>query len=272
MNELRDELERSHGGIAYNTVAGETAWSPERSAIIERFSDRIGKVFEPIGGMNPGTTATFWSGPSVKGAAQTGLDFAKTLPGRVINKVEGPLIKAFAENAFKGNKLDTGLIIGLWEAMSIQYAQGSKGDVHLYLLDGITSVNSVFWNRELPKLREGQQNGLIGEIYIHTLQPQKLVLYDERKARVREEKAKDADESTLKKLEKQAQDVLIRPEAWTTGEKFEVSKAFALKTSGTDPSKLSTVRNKKLLEVRDKFLSLLRSRSLTTDSTSVTPT
>lgn len=60
---------------------------------------------------------------------------------------------------------DTAVVIGVWEAVSSSFAQGTVEKVNIYVPFGINS-NSVVWNHELAEIRKNHANE---NIFIHTL-------------------------------------------------------------------------------------------------------
>lgn len=177
-------------------LKGEVAWAPSRERSINAFSTKLNEIFKPIGGITPGEKSAFWSREGKVQAQLAGENLEKTIVGFLLEKIDNELTSTFTPKAHKdlsrGNDdfLDKPIIqsikesplsiatkMGLWNAVSKLYAQGTKGDAHIYLIDGSTSAQSVFWNTELQELQLKKQHGEIKDIFLHTLKEDKLTEY-----------------------------------------------------------------------------------------------
>lgn len=180
-------------------VKGEVAWSPSRDRLISVMSSKLDEIFKPIGGIHPGEQAAFWSQQGKVQAQLAGQNLESTIAGFLLEQIGNELNSTFTPNAYKTtttkqenefldiktikdsvieSPLSTATNIGIWNAISKLYAQGTEGDTHVYLVDGSTSYQSVFWNTELQQLRLMQRSGEIKEIFLHTLKEDKLTEYN----------------------------------------------------------------------------------------------
>jgi hypothetical protein len=171
-------------------VKGEVAWTPSRQALIDKLASKFDEILKPIGGITPGERAAFWSQQGKVQAQRAGVNLESTVAGYLLEQIGNELTSTFTPSAYKSSPtkeeesleldspLSTATNIGIWNAISKVYAQGTEGDTHVYLVDGSTSYQSVFWNTELQELRLMQQRGEIKEIYLHTLKKDKLTEYE----------------------------------------------------------------------------------------------
>lgn len=214
---------------------GELSWSEQREKIISDFSKKLDHVFEKVGGIKPENNSAYWSGAGVQRAKEFGLDFEKTIPGFVINKIQAALQETFTKRSYlPDGALDTATNVGMWDSMSKLYAEGTISDANVFLVDGETSQHSIFWNTELQTLRKRQQTGEVKEIFIHTLNDEPLLKY---RALTEQKKGKEPSSNEFLEIEKQIEALLKIGSNWSK-EKIDDSNVFKLKTSGSaDPHK-----------------------------------
>lgn len=144
-----------------------------------------------------------------------GTNLEKTLAGFLMEKTDDLFRTVFAPNAHlktDGSEslgdgdykyetqqpLASSVHIGAWNALSKSYARGAGSDAHIYLLDGMTRSQSVFWNTELIELRQKQQNNEIKDIFLHTMKDGKLEQY-----KLMETALKTAKDSNLREYSAQ---------------------------------------------------------------------
>lgn len=219
----------------HQQVKGEVSWSVERQRIIADFAVNLDNVFAAIGGIKPKESSAFWSGRGVKRAEEFGVDFASTIPGFIVNQVSSALKDIFTKKAYSADGLvDTATFIGMWEAMSKLYAEGTFADAHIFLVDGETSQQSVLWNTELHTLRQRQEQGEVSKIWIHTLSPEVLKEYQ---SLLKEKDALGKDHESLKLMDNKIERLLKNENNWVKSE-LDDSATFKLKISGfTEPYK-----------------------------------
>ena len=196
-----------------------------------------------MGGIKPKDASAYWSGPAVKRAADFGTDFASTIPGFVVNEVSQSLQETFMKQAYKPDgQLDTAANLAMWDALSKLYAEGTIQDAHVFLVDGETSQQSIFWNTELETLRKRQATGQVHQIFIHSLTPEALEIYRiliERKKHAAPHSGEFAD------IEKDIDKHLKNQSNWSSTD-LDSSKNFKLKISGfTEPYKTVTYQTLK---------------------------
>ena len=228
---------------SFRSIRGETSWSSSRAAIISNFAEELDRIFSPVGGIKPKDASAYWSGPAVKRAADFGTDFASTIPGFVVNEVSQSLQETFMKQAYKPDgQLDTAANLAMWDALSKLYAEGTIQDAHVFLVDGETSEQSIFWNTELETLRKRQATGQVHQIFIHSLTPEALEIYRiliERKKHAAPHSGEFAD------IEKDIDKHLKNQSNWSSTD-LDSSKNFKLKISGfTEPYKTVTYQTLK---------------------------
>ena len=230
--EFKEELRADFR--THQKTRGEMSWSIEREKCIADFAAKLNTIFAPIGGIKPQAASAFWSGKGVVRAAEFGTDFANTIPGFVINQVHGALHETFTKKAYTHDDLlDTATNVGMWEAMSKLYAEGTIDDAHIFLIDGETSQQSVLWSTELNTLRQRQATGEVSEIWVHTLTNEALLDYH---ALANQKKNIDpTDTKALESVDKKINALLKHESCWTKSQ-LDNSTALKLKISGfSDP-------------------------------------
>lgn len=243
---FREEIGRFDG--AHTKHEGEIIWTEKRSELITEFAESLNLIFAPLGGFNPGDASAYWSGLGLKRAEEFGIDFAKTLPGFIINRIHPSLKSTLTSAAYHADDdIDTSTDMGLWEAMSALYARETTGEANIFLVDGITSQYSILWNTELHTLRSLQMAGTVSNIWVHTLKPEHLTRYHsllELKKTTTELWITDA-------LDRQISRLLKNTDNWTK-EDINTSRTLGLKVSGlTGP--LKTVSVEKLTSIAHDF-------------------
>lgn len=146
------ELQTKDPRTKHSTQGWElAAWTPESSAAASNMSAELDKIFEPIGGVKTGDNkSAFWSGEVAKKKSQEQkerVSLETTLPGFMMDTMYGSI----KEVCFANDNLAQ---MTLWNALSKSYAKGATGDVDLYLVDGVTGSQTVFWGTELGELRK----------------------------------------------------------------------------------------------------------------------
>jgi hypothetical protein len=222
----------------YKIIKGEIAWSAGRQEKVAAFSRELDDIFKSIGGIKPEKSAAFWSGAGKIRANEFGVVIGETIPGFIINEVETLLLEIFAPHTHKvGGEVDTGVDIGLWEALSQLYSEGTLGDAHIFLINGETSMQSIFWNTELFTLRLQQQKGTVGSIFVHTLTPTAFL---EFKSLVQVK-----NQSEIEKLLKDEGNWQTKP--------LEACQDMRLKVSGSDADH-KTVKLSTIFKIKDSML------------------
>ncbi len=117
LKECKEELSKEK----IKCVKSELSFSSNQQKLISNFANKLKEIFSEVGDMSPGSNAALWSGPAQKQASKAGFDFAKTIPGSVVNQVMTSLIKHFAEKAYskemdEESLLDTALLLAMWDA------------------------------------------------------------------------------------------------------------------------------------------------------------
>jgi len=117
----------------------------------------------------------FWSDPDVgqpKAQAELGADgqvLADTGLGKIARVTDWKLNLAkvkpqgMDDEKFAAQQAPKLLF---WGAISAVYAEGLRGDVHVWIPKGLT-VSSIFWNDELPALWESKRKSRINELCFH---------------------------------------------------------------------------------------------------------
>ncbi len=82
-------------------VKGEVTWSPSRDKLINELSSRLEEIFKPIGGINPGEQAVFWSQQGRVQAQVAGQNLENTIAGFLLEKIGNELSTTFTPNAYK---------------------------------------------------------------------------------------------------------------------------------------------------------------------------
>ena len=234
---------------SFQSIRGETSWSSSRAAIISRFAETLDEIFSPVGGIKPKDASAYWSGPAVRRAADFGTDFASTIPGFVVNEVSRSLQETFMQQAYKPDgHIDTAANLAMWDAMSKIYAEGTIQDAHVFLVDGETSQQSIFWNTELETLRKRQATGQVHQIFIHSLTPEALEKY---RMLVERKKGATTESGELANIAKEIDKHLKTESNWSSTN-LDSSQEFKLKISGlTEPHK--TVTYQTLKEIAQRF-------------------
>lgn len=163
-------------------IDGLITWDSKRQHIITALSVQFRTIFDPIKAIEPKAKSAFWSGLGRKGAEAFGLNLEKTIAGSMLEWSNNHLIELIAPHAFTtADVIDTTTMIGIWQAMSDTYAHNTTENTNVYLFNGQSNSQSVFWNVELNRLRILQQQQTIKKIFIHTLTPSALDRYLELK-------------------------------------------------------------------------------------------
>ncbi len=258
--QLKEKLKRDPGT---HTVSpqGEIVWSENRNQIISDFALKLSKIFEPVGGLNPSEASAFWSGNGVHRAREHGTSILQTIPGFVIDKVDCALKEVFTPNAYqrKDGALDTAAHLALWAALSRLYAKGTNNDAHVFLVEGATSNQSVFWNTELQTLRERQKEGEVNKIFLHTLHQELVSFYHEfldckqqvQKVESISPEVSERKKGLMKATERDLQTFLKDEDNWTTVELLDADN-FSLITSGR-AEEVKTVKIATLKRMASRF-------------------
>lgn len=235
---------------------GELTWSEPRADLLQQLAKKLDQIFAPVGGIKPAESSAFWSGEALQQAVEYGLDFGHTIPGFVINQVHQSLIDIFMPKAYtQDGQLDTAINVGMWDALSQLYAEGTLGDAHVFLVDGETSAQSIFWNSELQQLRQKQQRGDVSHIYLHTLKVDVLKKYRQL---LTEKKACDPKNTTqLGAINEKISLLLKNKNNWSSAN-LDSSAEFKLKTSGFEPNAHLAVHYQTLKNTARQFKELLR--------------
>lgn len=116
----------------------------------------------------------FWSGERGKQMAKDLADNFEEVEALESSDI-GKLLDSLNEGIFSDAGSRAGL---LWDITSDYFARGTTGDkrntddalgyVHVYMEHGLTK-NSVFFDKELPQMRELQKKGVIRDIIVHVL-------------------------------------------------------------------------------------------------------
>ncbi|ASQ46182.1 hypothetical protein [Legionella clemsonensis] len=147
------------------------AWTSEIEEIVSWLSQCLANIFYVIDSFSPENNSAFWSGKAVVRAENFGICCSKTPAGYVMNKAI-PIIQNVLFSGETQDILKLMFSTLIWSAISDLYAHGTTSNAHVFILDGVSDCHSIFWNVELPILRQKQWSFKICQIYLHTLTPE----------------------------------------------------------------------------------------------------
>lgn len=205
----------------HKVVNGEVVWTEKRSQVNQQLMQAMRYCFNRLEPYEKESAEKkswgFWSGKGKAMALHAGRALEGTKFGQLMEHFNHDINDTFFKGAYQdGHEAATAGNIGLWEAVSLNYASEVEGDAHVYWIDASPSWQSVFMNDELPMLRLLQAEGQVKDIVIHRLKPEALVCYQILENEYLSQMSNSSSESSSQQhLKAQMNDLLAKGDNWT---------------------------------------------------------